>query len=183
MAKIIKVDTENTSEKAIILSKTTNEGLNESRSRIDTIRETISNYKNLPIEPWQHEIINMLGLVNEGFRVRACPYPAEAKDTTTDLLNIRYEELGLIVIGAFTKYDLLLLREYGKSIGKLLLESKLPNIFWHLLIDEIITYANPYGMFNQSMIRTKIAANGFTDTDIRERTKLPGYRKLQYGED
>jgi phage/plasmid-associated DNA primase len=35
-------------------------------------------------------------------------------------------------------------------------------------------------MFGQSMVRAKIAANGFTDVDIHERIKLPGYRKLQY---
>ena len=179
MAKILKVDTKDNSEKAIVLGKDSPDGkkIIVERSGIEQVAEELSSYKNLSLEPWQIEVINKLGLVQEGFLIHACPYPESTNDGGIDWLSLKYNELAILNLNSWSKHDLAVLREYGIAIGRSLLEPKLPSIFWHLLIKEIINVINPFGMFNPKTLLDNLFEAGFTREEIHSRQKLPGWRK------
>lgn len=184
MAKILKADTKANSEKAIILSKDSPSNIftNTGRPRNEQIIEELSSYKDLPLESWHIEVINRIGLVQEGFLIHACPYSSDEANIHGDIdwLSLKYNELTLLSLSSYSKHDLVILREYGKAIGKLLLEPKLSNIFWHLLIEGLIGIINPYGFYSPRILIEKLQEVGFTRDDIMSRQELPSWKKKQF---
>ena len=182
MAKILKVDTKDNSEKAIVLGKDSPDGekIIVERSAIQQVAEKLSSYKNLSLEPWQIEVINKLGLVQEGFFIHACPYPQDQGRESIDWLSLKYNELTILNFNSWSKHDLAILREYGIAIGRLLLEPKLPSVFWHLLIEEIINIINPFRLFCSQTLLNTLLKVGFTTEEIHSRQELPNWKKKQY---